>query len=161
MRARCRGIRLTPLTTSPSPVVKSRSSLNLIPYIGRFFFVFATNPTFITLNTLSRLIKWLMSYLLLTSQIWIYSHVHQWHVWRTLSTTYADSWSTQLVSLSISSSWPLKLLERQTTLLFYLKLYILSCVMIKDRSCAQLYLLNFTTLQLIITTSMVAKRNKS
>ena len=47
------------------------------------------------------------------------------------------------------------------TLLFYLKLYILSCVMIKDRSCAQLYLLNFTTLQLIITTSMVAKRNKS
>lgn len=44
------------------------------------------------------------------------------------------------------------------TLLFYLKLYILSCVMMRERSCAQLYLLNLTTLQLIITTSRLAKR---
>jgi hypothetical protein len=37
---------------------------------------------------------------------------------------------------------------------------MLSCVMIMKRSCDQLYLLNFVTLQLIITTSITAKGRK-
>ncbi|TNV82298.1 hypothetical protein FGO68_gene2942 [Halteria grandinella] len=131
MRASQRGMREIPFSKSFSVVVTSRKSLPLMPQMGRFCFFLVTKPTLMTLKIFSR---------------WSDLRRQSQSPRTCMTNSLLDLWRLFVSPASFSI-----LMMRFTFL--SLKLYMLSQVIIRARSCTQLYLLNFYTLQLIMTTS--------